>query len=422
MSASKIAPSLKDHLAASQATVDKAVHDHQRRVALIECLPAGTPSPHELMLFGYCSEQSIRFDATGLPSSAVRVHVEQLMKLYPAMPLVDVTASTRTQKPRAYLRGDELTGAVIELYPVSLRCETAGTDRAGRPIFKTTARWWTQLAVGVTNVLVEGVTNADMLPIDMGRFQPDVHSYSTGQSIVYLHRLANSAPPLSALEKWAQAWEDFATAEGYNTKAKAFMRAARSFAHTHGRAPTAAELPEPHAVLFGQPTAIRVPESVEVPQVLVGLERAAQAERLRKEHQWDRLGDFQALFPAEKAAKLLSFVEEQLAAYEVARHAQQADFDRAKLWLKEFLGPYSSVGVHPHVVGRLRYRLRKDTGVNLELRKVANHGPGRFAVWIRLAGAYERSAQDDALWEDLIVHGREDGPVLQPQHIAVDYA
>lgn len=179
---------------------------------------------------GYCADGTVRYTA----DAALAALLEQLA----LEPLVHVEQTHQcTQKPRAYLRAQDLEGRgrVSEIYPVTLRFEHVGASGTAN---RGTARWWTR-----RDGLMLCVERSDTTPqefkglVDDARYRPLLHRYRTGCVQVYERKLAPAAYDVEPLKAWYDAWEAWGQARGLRTSAMALLKAVRARTLRFGTAP-----------------------------------------------------------------------------------------------------------------------------------------------------------------------------------------
>lgn len=177
-----------EFVAEYEEEAQKALAEAQKMRELAACLSKEVPAPARARPFGYCAELGITFDLKKQSAQDLQPLVARLLEAYPPMELVDLPQA-RTQKPREFLRGSELSDSQREIYPVVFKYEAPSSARvfkAEEP--KACARWWTRLDAGVVEVHAEGA-GPDAFSIPAHAYTPDSHTYATGSQSMYHRRL-----------------------------------------------------------------------------------------------------------------------------------------------------------------------------------------------------------------------------------------
>lgn len=369
--------------------LNKAQAEHDKLVKVLDALPAGTPVPSEVHTFGYCADYSLHFEGVGL--------VETLLKLYPPLELLNVRGGAQSQKPRKYLRESEERDALLPLHPVLRKGSSS----------KESVIWWTTLAGVDVQVHVDGAQPDEGCP-DLERYHADTHRYTSGHSTFYIRRLAPVDGELAPMARWHSLWEDFA--KTMRTPQQRYMLNVVRTEVLEGKgAPTSWGLPEPQYVKGG--TAMRVGPGEDL---VSAVQEAQRKQAERKEHRWDHHGDYWTTFTPEESDRMLAFAQEQHLFLPAAQKAQAAAEERVKQAFADLLAGYSFITTeHSGMQGRVEQRIRKVTGLHVQLMGLNHTATGDFSVWVRF------SAKDRGL--DFKVPGTKGGKRLQPQDIEVEY-
>ncbi|MDO8414781.1 MAG: hypothetical protein Q7S87_01070 [Agitococcus sp.] len=363
-----ISENIASLVAREQAAIAKAQARHALISKILQALPLNTPPPVSVDNFGYCAGASLTFQAPV-------ADLATLIALYPPLECVDLTdGGSQTQKPKKYVRGNELHGAILPIYPVVLKA--SGVD--------TTARWWTQLADTDVEVSLKDAPS-DCLAVEAKKYVAQVHSYSTGSCRYWTPKLAEPVTQPAALTQWHLDW-DVALA-GYIDCL------------------TAAQLQHLKVLRMALVTGkFKFSEPVNL----------AEVQKVWTTDDTEANARYKDMWPDEAIVALLTpFIQHQanVLPEAIAKTAEQ--FAVVKQWFEQLFSTHGSFSDSSTAVQkRIRHQLRKDTKLDVQLRILRGH-PRYVCV-----SAYFDKVEQYPDWKFEI---DESLPRLQPQDFNVDY-
>jgi hypothetical protein len=377
----------------------KASQVAQKMAVLASSLPASTPAPKAMNPFGYCAEQSLMFDLGALPKEQRAQAQHQLLELYPPVALVDLTDGSRTQKPLACLRDAEKNAFYRELFPVVLKLERApfceqrphlgrspSDDICYQPA--QTARWWSQLACGLTEIGAES-SAASYLGVPPEKFEGDSFAYGTGAIAMFARRMRDpksypeAALPLGA---WESAWSAFVAARWTNPALpSAFVHATRARTVLQRIPLTLEDLPAQRPAQPGE--ALKVAAGSTIDAVL---EWHTETARRYQRTAWDRIGNFWAVFDEESAQALVDLANAQLEALPDVLKAQQAALEPVREWVTELMSQFSSVSENIATSAAMRQQVPKRFGSSFSIPMLRTYG-GRHTGQVTVPGLTDRN-------------------------------
>lgn len=150
----------------------------QEQQKLVHLVLSGIHSETEGLIgvskHGYCAQASLLFKGTGL--------ARKLLELYPPLDCVDITGSSKTQKPAKYVRDEDRYSGIVPIFPVCFKSSKTEQE----------ARWWTSLNGMDVEVHVEGASPAEFeVELNSSKYVRDSHSYSSGSVVYFARALAN---------------------------------------------------------------------------------------------------------------------------------------------------------------------------------------------------------------------------------------
>lgn len=386
---------------ASQTVVTRAQAEHDKRMKVLTWIPENSPTPDAVHCFGYCSDYSMQFKGPSL--------IEELLKVYPPVALVDVSGSSRTQKPIAALTDNDKYSPQERIHPVLV------TDVKNR-------RWWTETPFGLLAVEVLDAGNQEGLP-NLELYSADSQRYSSGCRTFYYPHLARSLAlvdvAMPEVEAWNEAWNTFIADNSLNAAQTRFINVIRSQIFNQGINFSRKDLPPPRRLPGG--TALAVPTGTNMHDVVEALSAVGA---YREAHPWDRLGDFDTSFTPEQVEKLLELSAAQFELLprlkaEAARKAVEHEktLDLLEAWIRKYIAtlkPFKSVA--SGAVSRIAYRMGAETGL-----------PGTNLNWLQPSGTSHLSIRfsiEKNVFRDITIplEPSAEYRVLLPQEIPVEYA
>lgn len=346
------------------AAIAKANARHALVSKIAAALPKGSPSPISINDFGYCANASIDF-------AGITMSLDDMLELYPPMECVDVTDGSKTQKPMKYVRDTELTGAdILPIFPAYYR-------NAGK---ECSARWWTVLADLDVEITVRvSETMAEFKDLDSRRFIPQSFSYSTGNTSYFLRALSSPSVKPVALIEWGQPLQEFALNQGLDKREKAFVERVKK-ALTN------------RAFDFSGKDAVK-----------------------RFYTQCTNNSDILNLFTDENVVeKLEVLVSSMLSALPEAIAITDAQFELIHNYCKEFFESRGRLRDNWTITERITHWLRKETGLDLQVRRIYTNATNQVAVSIYFT--------DVEKYPDWYFESNRELPSIRAQDIDVSYA
>jgi hypothetical protein len=366
---------------------------HEKATLLLGQLPAQTPEPSVLNTFGYCADYGLWFNRPEL--------VQQLLELYPPIPLVDLSGGSRTQKPLAYVRDNERSDSLLPLHPVVYK---GGVGEAREAV------WWTSLPCGMVQVHVKGVKAYEGIPdSEAYRYEKLVHSYSTGAAEFFTKKLAAVQGKPSPMLAWSRAWGEYISLQDLNAKQRRFVSAVMAHVERTGAGPAWPELPEPQYIKAGTATAFGPGEDL-----IEGLAKLQAKQAARAEHSFDRIGDFWSCFDTAQAETLLAFAQKQAVRLPQAV-ANEANAEEAvRKVIVKLMADVAFFTNEPNsqMSQRLEQYLIRETGFEVHVMDViVKYGKGN--AWLRF--------HSNSKGLTFSFEGDPNGKRLQPQDMEVEY-
>jgi hypothetical protein len=344
----------------------KAQERHAKISEVLDVIPEGSPAPLSINDFGYCADVSLTFarkDTT----------VPALLALYPPFECIDLQDGSQSQKPQKYLRENELTGAILVIYPVVIKNSRN----------ESTARWWTRIGQLNAEISVNDVTTDDIVPLLEDKYDARSHQYSTGSCQFFVRKLSDPVTQPAALvlwaEQWVQAWEK------------------------------------------SNCTAVQIRFLKELREALVSetFKFKEKVELVEFHLHWykgiDHLQDsFTTMFPDESVvSSLSSFVQSMVDQMPAAQAKTEEQFATVQRWFDSFFSSHGYLLDNDTDVGeRIRHKLRHDTKLDVTVRSLRG---SRYNISV---SAYFKGVNKYPDWRFIVP---DSARRIKPQDIDVTY-
>lgn len=336
MSISATTTAMVSLLAKEKAAIEKAQHRLTVITKLLQGVKEEGPAPTAASDSGYCAQASLQFqNEPGL--------VPRLLKLYPPMDCVDVRGNSHGQKPAKYLRDEDRHDAIVPIYPVLV--QTTGKE--------SRARWWTVVSGMDTEVNVRDIGSGDVQPWPAEAYYPNAHTYSSGSTAYFPRRLAEPVTRPAAMTAWAAEWDGVGQQRDLTKLQLLFWTgvrkqlAAREDAAEILMVDSVAAMAAFHDAIFARSTQRF-------------LDTFPEGELV--EHLATRARELASVLPA-------------------AKERQAADFAAVENWLRQFFADKGRLNESDtEVSNRIVYKLRKDTGLDVNIRMMRSIRYGKVHV------------------------------------------
>lgn len=371
----------------------------QKHQSILDCLPEN-PIPFEINLFGYCANQSIRFELDPLLEQDAAAQLMELLKAYPPVPLVDLEDGSRTQKPKEALRDSEVNQPYRDLAPVLIKASLEANKGLAEKRVKSHARWWTPLAVGLT--MVEVALDAESHLTHPGKaYSVDTQRYSTGFCTFFVKDFAAfEKKRLSPLAQWLERRTTFVA------KVNEEYRSSGGVPYFNG--PRTSMLNVLH---------VRN-RMAEQGYTMTDMDKDYT------EHPSLRGSSPRELFDEDMLRRVFDFLQDQREGYAQAKATHQAEGQRVKKALCEYLSGFGGISNHWSTQTLLRRyaNVVLKSPVDISAVRLKNeHQPDKgFLVSLQMEGTFSDPSGGDWFYDEFVVPCDPTKPMLTPRQLISD--